>query len=108
MTPDWSTDINAAPRGHTTTQERKTKDGVAITTIHVNDVVWAASKCGSVIRTYWVPSRKAWCSFGDNETPLAWRPFVEGEFPKVMVDKEPTWPNGRAPTFPKHLVGELA
>jgi hypothetical protein len=59
------------------------------------DYIWAASKCGKVIKTFfcqpteWNPLGR-WESFrsdsgrepGDFEVPLAWRPFIKGECPE--------------------------
>lgn len=121
--PQWSTDMQTAPRGHTEPQERKTKDGVVIDQVWRPDVIWAASKCGKVIKTYFLqPTRDHklgyWCFFrsdwqrepGDFEQPLAWRPFIEGEFPSHIdpITKTRVYPNGKGPEFPAMVLGVAA
>lgn len=114
--PAWSPDMQTAPRGHTEPVERKTKGGVVIDQVWRPDWIWAASKCGKVIATYfaqptsghplgqWVSFRSDWeREPGDFEWPLAWRPFIEGEFPRVVVDKKATYPNGKTPEYPAYL-----
>ncbi len=106
--PIWSTHMTTAPCGHTEPQERKTKDGVVIDHVWRPDFIWAASKCGKVISTWWMRDESRWCFFANGEQPLAWRPFIDGEFPKVGAGKDATWPNGKTPAYPAELVGVAA
>jgi hypothetical protein len=120
MSAGWSTDIAAAPRGRLVTSKRTGKDGNVITTKRIErEPVWLASKCGKVILSEWLwpdkigeygtaMTRARWSMFGETEKPLAWRPFVDGEFPRVMVDKKATYPNGIWPDFPAMVLGVAA
>jgi hypothetical protein len=117
MTPTWSTDISAAPRGKRVTVRKIGKAGkVNASTRMERELVWLASKCGKVILSEWLwpkqdgqtMTKARWMMLGMDEQPLAWRPFIEGEFPKVMVGKEPTWPNGKGPEYPAMGLGVAA
>jgi hypothetical protein len=117
---DWSTDIAAAPRGKCVTIRKIGKDGkVHAQTIIEHEPVWLASKCGKVVKSHWLWSRKfgkysttamtkpRWMMLGESEKPLAWRPFVEGEYPSHIPEgsKERVYPKGKSPEYPAMVLG---
>ncbi|MBW3096840.1 hypothetical protein [Pseudohoeflea coraliihabitans] len=112
----WRTDIENAPRGREV-RIVKIVNGAKKGRRHIErEFVWLASKCGIVTKSYWVwPIRRGrfgtcssvprWCMFATHERPIAWRPFIEGEFPEVeLEDGTVVYPNGREPEFPDHLL----
>lgn len=116
MTHSWSTDIAAAPRGRRV-KTSKVINGKTHTSVTIErEPVWLATKCGRVVLSHWLWPRQdgetmtkaRWLMLGMDEQPLAWRPFTEGEFPKVIIGKEPTWPNGKTPEFPAMILGVAA
>lgn len=118
---NWSTDIAAAPRGRKVRVSKVVKGKTHTTVSMEREPVWLATKCGKVIRSEWLWPRKVgqygtrmtkarWSMIGANEQPLAWRPFIKGEFP-VMVDpktKERSYPNGTGPEYPAMILGVAA
>ena len=117
----WSTDISAAPRGKCV-KTSKIVGGKTRTSVSVErEPVWLASKCGKVILSYWLwtsevcgkTTKARWIMLSENEQPLAWYPFTEGEFPGV-VTKSPDgkrhiiFPNGEGPAFPAMLLRVVA
>ncbi len=60
----WNQDISAAPR---------------------NSDIWLATKCGKVIKSYWIdkfgPGR--WAGLGTKEQPVAWQAFVVPAHPGI-------------------------
>lgn len=117
---NWSTDIAAAPRGRKVRVSKVVKGKTQTTSTHEREFVWLATKCGQVIRSEWLWPRKVgqseratkarWSMLGANEQPLAWRPFIDGEFP-VVVDpttKERSYPNGTGPEYPAMVLGVAA
>lgn len=105
---EWRTDIENAPKGRRVTVQ-KIVDGKKRAHVTMErQKVWLASKCGKVILSYWVWPERAggvgrWCMFGGTEQPVAWREFVEGEFPCLVHSetKKREYPNGPAPAYPE-------
>lgn len=81
----WSHDITAAPRGKTVHSERKVGDRIHQISDFVPDHIWAASQCGKVIKSYWIPpvgkSAGRWSGFANGEQPIAWQHYVVPEHP---------------------------
>lgn len=76
----WNFDIEAAPRGG----EKVITGKVAglrdyERRVHVRERIFAASSCGIVTVSYWIPEHARWCMFTKAVPPMAWRPYVEGE-----------------------------
>lgn len=88
----WNFDINTAPRGKKITSTRHVGKNTHEITDFVPDVIWAATKCGKVIRTYWIPENGKtpgrWSGLATGESPLAWQPFVTPEFPVIKPGSE--------------------
>jgi len=84
---EWNFDLTQAPRGKTVTRSVKTKDGVKDVTDIVPERVWLASKCGKVIPSYWVESRKNWAGFQD-APPVAWQPYLVPEHPFADTQRQ--------------------
>lgn len=121
----WSTDISAAPRGKRVTVRKIGKNGkVHAQTVTEHEPVWLATKCGVVTKAHWLWPRKLgqygtqmsaarWNMLSANEKPLAWRPFIEGEFPRIVTKGEDgkdviTYPNGAGPEYPHMILGVAA
>jgi hypothetical protein len=76
----WNFDINAAPRGKTvqvTKKKRVETDASVDTTFrttyeHQRENVILATKCGKVIKTYWIPGESRWAGLANGEQPNAW------------------------------------
>lgn len=72
----WNYNINEAPRGETVERVLTDKNGKSrAVSRHERAVIIAASKCGKVTMSYWIPAEQRWCMFSDKETPLAWQPW---------------------------------
>lgn len=82
---EWNHDITAAPRGKTVHSERKVGDRTHQISDFVPYYIWAATKCGKVLKSYWVPpagkNAGRWSGFANAETPIAWQHFVVPEHP---------------------------
>ena len=83
----WNFDIEEAPRGKSVKTERQIKDGVRVIETFEPDIVWMASSCGKVIRSYWIPESKTcrgrWAGFSAaGEQPIAWQPYVVPSHPE--------------------------
>lgn len=92
----WSFDIASAPRGRTIRVDRAImrSDGKYIEEREgfVPDVVWLASKCGKVIRSYWIPETERasgrWSGLATKEEPIAWHPYFIPEHPGAAPDPQ--------------------
>lgn len=74
----WDHDISRAPRGRYVIETRRIKDGkTADHRVFERDVIWLASKCGKVMRSYYLPEEKRWCMFSASEKPVAWMAYDE-------------------------------
>lgn len=118
---NWSTDISAAPRGKRV-KTSKVVNGKTHTSVTVErETVWLATKCGRVIKSHWLWPVKAgegmtkarWMMLGMTEQPLAWCPFVEGEFPRIVIKVSGSadrveYPKGRGPEYPRMVLGVAA
>jgi hypothetical protein len=83
----WDFDITAAPCGKTVHSERKVGDRIHQISDFVPDYIWAATGCGKVIKSYWIPpvgkNAGRWSGFANGEQPIAWQHFVVPEHPSV-------------------------
>lgn len=77
----WNFDISQAPRGRNIVTTRDGKNGPMSVTRFVPDRVIAASKCGKVTVSYFIPDEDRWCMFTHGEPPIAWRPWPE--YPEI-------------------------
>ncbi|UFS83178.1 hypothetical protein LPB79_13070 [Rhizobium sp. T136] len=88
----WSFNIDEAPRGKTVQTKRLVTDrnsasGQSLRVIEdfVPDYLWLATKCGKVIKSYWIEATKfspaRWAGLGTTEVPVAWQHFVTPEHP---------------------------
>lgn len=65
-----------------------------ITEAQTGDYVWLATKCGRVVRSYWVSISDRsgdgyWgMSMGLKEEPLAWQPYVKPVHPFELAKQE--------------------
>lgn len=95
----WSHDISKAPRGKMIPQEqqRRVSDGstkFVIVEQFVPDFIWAATKCGKVLKSYWLPVESKyrpvgrWSGLAAGEEPVAWQPFVVPAHPALAVEGE--------------------
>lgn len=75
---NWNTDISRAPHGHYDVQTRRVKDGkTADHRVFNREIVWTASSCGKVMRSYYLPEERRWCMYSHLENPVAWIEFDE-------------------------------
>jgi hypothetical protein len=85
----WNHDISTAPRGNTVKSKRTVGDRVQDVSDFVPDVLWLATKCGKVVRSYLIPeSGKAparWSGLANGELPIAWQPYVVPAHPGLLV-----------------------
>jgi hypothetical protein len=81
----WNSDLSTAPRGKTVTHERRVGDKIHEIRDFVPDFVWLATKCGKVLRSYWIPENGKnpgrWAGLATGEQPLAWQPYNVPEHP---------------------------
>lgn len=74
----WDTNISRAPHGRYRIVSKKTvKGGTSDTRLFERQVIWTASKCGKVTRSYYIPDQKRWCMYAAGEEPVAWLAHVE-------------------------------
>ena len=115
----WSLDIAAAPRGRRVKTSKVIKGRTHTSVSIEREPVWLATKCGRVILSHWHwpasggTDRARWLMLGAEEKPLAWRLFVEGEFPKVATKVKGSadlveYPNGKGPEYPAMILGVAA
>lgn len=69
---EWNRDISLAPLGHMETRQRTVKGQVHDYEEFVPDHIIAASVCGKVTRSYWIPKEGRWCMFMAGSPPIAW------------------------------------
>ena len=68
----WDFDMNAAPRGRMWTVVAIKDGDLKERQEFRHDHVILASKCGKVMRSYWIPDEQRWCMFSKHEEPVAW------------------------------------
>lgn len=77
----WSSDISAAPKGETVVNKRtmlvKGKPVDQEIPTFIPTFILALTKCGKVVRTYWIPGNgrpleARWSGLNHGEQPLAW------------------------------------
>lgn len=82
---NWNTDITKAPHGRYEVRERRTAKGIAVHKPFKPEYIWAASKCGIVTLTRYLPvelphrKKPRWEMFGEGEIPVAWRAIEPGD-----------------------------
>ena len=76
---EWNENISEAPVGKEVTVTRLVPDKNSASGRSVKDLqeyqrddVILASKCGKVIKSYWLPDEKRWAGFNAGEQPVAW------------------------------------
>lgn len=69
----WNFDISKAPVGGMVTRRVTTSKGVKSFEEYEPVQIIAASKCGKVTRSYWVPKEGRWCMFTKDSPPIAWQ-----------------------------------
>lgn len=75
---DWNFDISEAPRGGLVDRQtsRSDKEGNPVVVSEwVSPRVIAASSCGKVISTRWMPESERWEMFTKESPPIAWQPW---------------------------------
>lgn len=89
----WDPNINGIPCGSQVVRTVQTKDGIKQYDDFQRDDVILASKCGKVIKSYWIPDEKRFAGFKKGEQPIAWMPWP----------RYPNWINNpdSAPTPPE-------
>ncbi|MEN3145724.1 hypothetical protein ABCW43_00255 [Neorhizobium sp. IRAMC:178] len=77
---NWDFDISRAPKGKTVSHQRlvpgkEAGDECSARTFEVfeADDVILASKCGKVIKSYWLPKENRWAGFKAGEEIRAWQ-----------------------------------
>ncbi|MEH3108926.1 MAG: hypothetical protein PGN22_02345 [Agrobacterium cavarae] len=80
----WNTDITAAPRGKMVPTTVKTKDGFKQSETYQREIIIAASRCGVVTKSYWIPDQERWCMFSKDSPPDAWMPWPENPFTNTL------------------------
>ena len=73
----WDTDISKAPKGRTVTRYVTHDKGRTAYDSFEQDHIIAASSCGKVTRSYWIPKEGRWCMFTKENPPIAWMPWPE-------------------------------
>lgn len=70
---NWNFDMASAPR-ETPTQRRATLKGGKAITYDATEYtpVILATKCGKVIRSYWIEKESRWAGLAKGEQPVSW------------------------------------
>jgi len=81
---NWNMNISEAPIGREVTKtvlvaDKKSASGKSVRDFqeHQKDDVILASKCGKVIKSYWIPAEKRWAGFQPGEHIVAWMAWPE-------------------------------
>lgn len=74
---DWSFDMTKAPRGSYDVRAA-TKGKGHVKTFQRESII-AASACGVVTLSYYMPDEKRWCMFDAAHPPIAWMPYAGPE-----------------------------
>ena len=100
---NWSTDMSAAPKGHTV--ERTVKINGKMVKRNLVEIVyiWVAGRRGHVTRSHWISEWGRWEMFLPDSPPLAWRPYDENEF--LIVDEDGKQQRS-LPDYPSKLLEE--
>jgi hypothetical protein len=69
---NWNHELTGIPCGSHPLRTVQTKDGVKTYEEFQRDDVILASKCGKVIKSYWIPDEKRFAGFKKGEEPIAW------------------------------------
>lgn len=94
---NWDFNIAGAPRGHKVQVARTVKDKTItsgektiILTEDRRDEIILESKCGKVIKSYWIADEARWAGFAEGEQPVAWQPWpkASGGVPATKVAYE--------------------
>ncbi|MBX5089375.1 hypothetical protein HJB60_09345 [Rhizobium lentis] len=78
---NWNTDLNGIPCGSMVTRTVTTKDGIKKYDDFQPDFVILASKCGKVIKSYWIRDERRFAGFKQGEQPVAWMRWPRHPFP---------------------------
>lgn len=81
---EWNFNINEAPKGEIKNIDRNIEDKNGDPTykdVFFPEYIWAATKCGQVTKTNWLPKEGRWNCLSRGEYPIAWQAFVVPEFP---------------------------
>lgn len=73
----WNHDMSKAPRGRYVIQNRKAGKGAADVRVFEPQPILAASKCGKVGKSWYLPDEKRWVGFTKDGGPIAWQPWPE-------------------------------
>jgi hypothetical protein len=90
---NWNTNINGIPCGSQVKRSVQTKDGVKQYDDFQRDDVILATRCGKVIKSYWIPDEKRFAGLANGEQPVAWVPWPR--HPNSSEPHEP--PSSQAP-----------
>jgi len=86
----WIHDITLAPRGRIAISTRTYGDKNVNHSEFVPDVLWIATKCGKVSRSYWIPEAGKnpgrWSGLATGEQPVAWQPCEVPAHPIAVSD----------------------
>lgn len=69
---DWDFNLTGMPLGSMVPKTVTTKDVVRKYDEWEPDAVILATKCGKVIKTYWLPKEKRWAGLASGEHPIAY------------------------------------
>lgn len=88
----WNHEIDTAPRGHNVKSTRTVKGKFQEVTDFEPDHVWLATKCGKVLKSYWIPEAgkiaARWSGLATGEHPVAWCPYIVPEHPGALTALE--------------------
>lgn len=62
--------MSTAPKGQWITETNKS--GKEIRQFK-HDIIVVLGECGTVTKSYWIPSEDRWCMFVESVPPVAWR-----------------------------------
>jgi hypothetical protein len=71
----WIFDMGAAPKGKNNLVARKIGKNTVEVEEHVPTLIIAASGCGVVNISRWMPKAGRWCMYSKDTPPIAWQPF---------------------------------
>ena len=84
----WNFDVSEAPKGRTVERAVTTEKGKVPYEAFEHDHVILASKCGKVMRSYWIPDENRWCMLSKHEAPVAWMHWPEHPASKAISSAE--------------------
>jgi hypothetical protein len=85
---EWNDNLDGIPLGSSPLKTVLTKDGPKTYESFERDDVILATKCGKVIKSYWLPNEERFAGLAKGELPTAWTPWPRHPGPNFRRGEE--------------------